>query len=202
MFPWSWGTRYTVSTVPLFGRRPWRAPTWQQSPRTARSAGTSVTPSKTEARKVSVIPLLPTQQHSCPRRSELGAGYSGTSAVQRPQAGGGRRRREAGGGGGRGKGRGRGSGRLGPRPFGGWGAASEYLAGGVHSEFLQFLCPWSRTQLRLLHGDSGRATASRSFGSARRSHCRRRSAGARAPGGGCARGALRGQRRRRGGLWG
>jgi len=37
------------------------------------------------------------------------------------------------------------------------------LAGGVHSEFLQFLGPRSRAQLRLLHGDPGRAAASWSF---------------------------------------
>lgn len=81
--------------------------------------------------------------------------------------------------------------------------APAYLAGGVHSEFLQFLGPRSGAQLSLLHGDPGRATASRSFGRARRSHSRGRPASARARrgGGGGTRGALRGCGRQRGG-WG
>lgn len=56
--------------------------------------------------------------------------------------------------------------------------------------------------MRLLHGDSGRATASRSFGRARCSHCRCRTAGARAPGSSGAGGALRGRGRQRHGLRG
>lgn len=58
------------------------------------------------------------------------------------------------------------------------------LAGGVHAEFLQFLRPRSRAQLRLLHGDPGRAASSRSFCRARRGHGGRWPAGSRAPGGG------------------